>query len=189
MLLFWDRGYEGTSFDDLIAAMRISPSSFYNSFTSKERLYQEAIEAFQAQAAEGFLGDLASGPDTKSAFARVLERAAREFTAPDHPRGCMISLACTHGPPALDGLHERLAGYRHAAQSAMAARIRQGIAAGDVAPATDAEALAGYYDALLRGMAVAARDGANEARLRETAAIAMRAFPAAARAGNPFPPP
>ena len=30
MKLFWEHGYEGTSFDQLVQAMRISPSSFYN---------------------------------------------------------------------------------------------------------------------------------------------------------------
>src|SRR5262249_23270439 len=46
MKLFWERGYEGTSFDDLIAAMGISASSFYNSFGSKEALYCEATRTY-----------------------------------------------------------------------------------------------------------------------------------------------
>src|ERR1700686_2391443 len=33
MELFWDRGYEGTTFDDLIRAMKLSPSSFYHEFS------------------------------------------------------------------------------------------------------------------------------------------------------------
>ena len=49
MKLFWERGYEGTSFDDLIAAMSISASSFYNSFGSKERLYNEAVDQYLSE--------------------------------------------------------------------------------------------------------------------------------------------
>ena len=46
MVLFWDRGYEGTTFDDLIGAMKLSPSSFYHEFGSKEQLYREAVDYY-----------------------------------------------------------------------------------------------------------------------------------------------
>jgi AcrR family transcriptional regulator len=58
MKLFWERGYQGTSFDDLIAAMGISASSFYNSFGSKEALYCEATQSYLAMSGSWFFGIL-----------------------------------------------------------------------------------------------------------------------------------
>src|SRR5690349_23827206 len=58
MKLFWERGYEGTSFDDLIAAMGISPSSFCNSFGSKEALYCEATQTYLEWAGQWFFAIL-----------------------------------------------------------------------------------------------------------------------------------
>jgi len=177
MKLFWERGYEGASFDDLSAAMGISASSFYNAFGSKEHLFQEATEAYMAAAGKWFAGELNADTDTKTAFHRLLITAAREFTRNDLPAGCMISLACIQVPPALACLRDAMAGYRGAAQTAMAARIRRGIDEGDVPKETDVEALAAFYSALSRGMAVQARDGASRERLQEIVEVGMRAWP------------
>ena len=179
MKLFWERGYEGASFDDLTAAMGISASSFYNSFGSKERLYQEATEAYMAAAGEWFAGELNADTDTRTAFHRLLTAAAREFTRNDRPSGCMIALGCTQVAPALACLRDAMVGYRAAAQSAMAARIRRGIDEGDVPKDTDVEALAAFYSALSRGLADQARDGASRERLQEIVEVGMRAWPTA----------
>ncbi len=188
MKLFWERGYEGSSFDDLIAAMGISPSSFYNSFGSKERLYQEATEAFMARSGEWFAEELGAATDAKTAFHQLLNAAAREATLDDMPTGCMISLAGTHVPPTLTALRGRMAGYREAGQSAMADRIRRGIDEGDVPKDTNVEALAAFYSALSRGMVVQARDGASRERLLEIAEIGIRAWPSAPGISARVPP-
>lgn len=179
MKLFWERGYEGTSFDDLTAVMGISPSSFYNSFGSKERLYQEATEAFMAHSREWFANELGAATAAKTAFHELMKATAREATLDDMPAGCMISLAGTHVPPALTAVRIRMAGYRGAVESAMADRIRRGIDEGDVPQDTNVEALAAFYSALSRGMVVQARDGASRERLLEIVEVGMRAWPSA----------
>ena len=184
MTLFWERGYESTSFDDLITAMGISPSSFYNAFGSKERLYQEATEAYLGISSEWFIGELGAATDAKTAFHQLLTAAAREFTQKGLPTGCMISLAGTQLPPALTPLRDMMAGYRRAARSAMADRIQRGIDEGDVPKDTDVEALAAFYSALSCGMAVQARDGASRARLLAIVEVAMRAWPSTAKWGG-----
>lgn len=177
--LFWERGYIGTSFDDLIGAMGISPSSFYNSFGSKERLYREATEAYAAQSSKWFAAELEAATDTRTAFHQMLKKGTQEITRTDLPTGCMISLACTQVPPALNSVRQMMAEYRCGAEAAMAERIQRGIDEGDMPKSTNVQALAAFYSALSRGMAILARDGASRDRLLEIVEIGMRAWPTA----------
>ena len=182
MKLFWERGYEGTSFDDLIAAMGISASSFYNSFGSKEALYCEATRSYREWAGQWFFAILNDPAiDTKTAFARLFESTAEEFTRGDHPPGCMISLAGTHCSPGMKNIRDMMAEHRAFSEGAMAERIRKGVIKGDLAEDTDCDMLAAYYSAVARGLAVQARDGASRQKLSEIGRLAMRAWPAAKR--------
>ncbi len=180
MKLFWERGYEGTSFDDLITAMGISASSFYNSFGSKEDLYCEATRTYREWAGQWFFAILNDPSiDTKTAFARLFEATAEEFTRGDHPLGCMISLAGTHCSPGMQNIRELMAEHRAFSEGAMAERMRKGVLNGDLADDTDCDMLAAYYSAVARGLAVQARDGASREKLSEIGRLAMRAWPAA----------
>ena len=179
MKLFWERGYEGTSFDELITAMGISASSFYNSFGSKEALYCEATQSYLEWAGQWFFAILHDpSTDTKTAFARLLEATAEEFTRGDHPPGCMISLAGTHCSPGMKNIRDMMAEHRALSEGAMAERMRKGVANGDMPEKTDCEMLAAYYSAVARGLAVQARDGATQEKLSEIGRLAMRAWPA-----------
>jgi hypothetical protein len=89
----------------------------------------------------------------------------------------MISLAGTHCPPGMTNIRDMMAEHRAFSESAMVARIRKGIAKGDVPEDTDAKMLAAYYSAVARGLAVQARDGASRKTLAEIGRLAMRAWP------------
>ena len=46
MLLFWEKGFNGTSTRDLQQAIDMRPGSIYAAFGSKEQLYSEALECY-----------------------------------------------------------------------------------------------------------------------------------------------
>lgn len=178
MKLFWENGYEGTTFEDLISKMSISASTFYNSFGSKERLYREATESFMDYAQHWIQGALSKeGATTREAFAHLLESAAEEFTREDLPRGCMVSLSGTHQAPDLMPIRDMMVDYRAASEVYLADRIRKGMREGDMPSTIDVEALAAFIHAIVRGLAVQARDGASRAKLENIGRVAMEAWP------------
>jgi AcrR family transcriptional regulator len=183
MKLFWENGYEGTSFEDLISKMSISPSSFYNAFGSKERLYREATECFMDDAQKWIQGALSKeGATTREAFTHLLESAAIEFTREGLPRGCMISLSGTHQAPDLVPIRDMMTEYRAASEVYLAERIQNGIRHGDMPSDINVDALAAFINAIVRGLAVQARDGASREKLLNIGRVAMEAWPVAGKA-------
>ncbi|WP_296056012.1 TetR/AcrR family transcriptional regulator [uncultured Amphritea sp.] len=51
MLLFWEKGFNGTSTRDLQQAIDMRPGSIYAAFGSKEQLYSEALECYSREVA------------------------------------------------------------------------------------------------------------------------------------------
>jgi hypothetical protein len=71
-----------------------------------------------------------------------------------------------------------MAEHRAFSESAMAARIRKGVADDELPKGTDCDMLAAYYGAVARGLAVQARDGASREKLAQIGRLAMSAWPA-----------
>ena len=181
MKLFWEWGYEGTPFNELIAAMHISASTFYNSFGSKEQLFVEAVQHYMDGPGGERVTKILSGPDdTRTAFERLLEAAALDFTSPDYPAGCMISLAGTHVPPDLQSVRNTMVKFRANFEKMMEDRLRRGVQSGELAPDTDIKELASYFGTVFRGIAVQARDGKSRQHLLDLGKIAIRVWPEAA---------
>ncbi len=130
MKLFWEHGFEGTSTDDLEAALKMGPSSILNSFGSKEQLYALAIETYMGDPTKYFVDMLNSSPDTRQAFENLVNAAADEFTRSNHPTGCMISLAGTHMSAAYESIRALLAAQRALSEKLLADRLRRGVLAG-----------------------------------------------------------
>jgi AcrR family transcriptional regulator len=182
MKLFWEHGFEGTSTDDLEAALKMGPSSILNSFGSKEQLYALAIETYMGERTKYFVDMLNSSPDTRQAFENLVNTAADEFTRSDYPTGCMISLAGTHMSAAYQSIRALLAARRALSERLLADRLRRGVSQGDLPVDTNVEELASFFGTVFRGMAVQARDGRSRAQLQAIGQLAMRAWPDAKQA-------
>jgi AcrR family transcriptional regulator len=170
--LFWEHGYEATSIADLTAAMGIRPPSLYAAFGDKRGLFEEVVTRYGETYGLRALDEEAT---VRAGMARLLLDAAREYTAPGHPHGCMvISAAANCTDPQVRGA---LRAIRNANLADFEQRIAAAVASGEEPPETDPATLARFTGAVLQGMSQQARDGAGREELEAVAVAAMRAWP------------
>jgi AcrR family transcriptional regulator len=180
MRLFWERGFEGTSLEDLIGAMGVSPSSFYSAFGSKQGLFYEAVDHYFVGPGGYMQQVMAAGRDARSTVAAAFEQAAIACTLEDFPPGCMVSLAAIYVPPALHDLRDELRNRRNDLAPAFTELLTAARARGEIPDDCDVTALGTFFAACFRGMAVLARDGASREKLRGVGRMALLAWPAGA---------
>jgi AcrR family transcriptional regulator len=171
MLVFWAKGYAGTSTEDLVQAMGIGRQSLYNSFGDKWQLYVQALTDYQQRSTSAHIARLQA---PASALEGIRDMLQGLVSTDDNLRalGCMgVGAACEFGAsePEVANLRARSATYLRAK---LAERVREGQSTGEIDPELDAQEAASYLLMSMTGIQLAARGGAKPQELRRLAQFA-----------------
>jgi AcrR family transcriptional regulator len=176
MEVFWARGYEGTSVGDLIAAMGINKPSLYAAFGSKETLFREAVALYDQVEGTPIQRALDEAPTARASVEAVLRHNAEAYARADQPRGCMIVLSSLLGTPENEAVRRFLKNQRTLGEEALRRRIERGVAEGDVPTWVDSRKVTAFYNTVIQGLSVQARDGATADVLGAIVDAAMSAW-------------
>ena len=174
--VFWERGYEGTSLNDLAEAMGIASASIYACFGSKEDLFRKVMALYGTTSGEPPRRALREQPTARAAIHAMLRATADEITRPDTPHYCMLILAAPTGAVENHTVREFLAGIRRDMFTENRDRLARGVADGDLTASADLDAIARYYTTVVQGLSIQARDGASRADLEAVITCAMAAW-------------
>jgi len=173
MLLFWERGYEGTSMADLTQAMGLNPSSIYAAFGDKHALFQLAVKRYMEMRAQ-YAGKALEEPTLEKVVRALFDNTVTFLTTPGHPPTCMTlagAVGCSlDASPARD-LMTRI---RKKNQVALRQRLLKARKNGELPKDIDVDDYTRYLSTIIAGLSIQAANGSTKAELNRTAQMALR---------------
>jgi AcrR family transcriptional regulator len=173
MLLFWERGYEGTSMADLTQAMGLNPSSIYAAFGDKHALFQLTVKRYMEIRAQYAVKALEE--PTLERFIRALfDNTVAFLTTPGHPPICMTLTGATgcsvDAKPARDLMTE----IRKQNQVALRKRLLKARKSGEFSKGINLDDYTRYLSSIIAGLSIQAANGSTKQELKRTAKMALR---------------
>ncbi len=175
MIAFWSKGYDGTSLDDLTAAMGINRPSLYGAFGNKRSLFIETIDHYAATRGLRAIATLAAAATLESGVATFLDTIIDGVTGTACARGCMIVSVAGDAAQTDDGVRARLDQVLHATDKGITQAIRRLAGGKGASGQAKAEHAAWLLSAGVHSLALRARAGADRAELRRLAKVIEQA--------------
>jgi TetR/AcrR family transcriptional repressor of nem operon len=170
--LFWQKGFNQASTDELLDAMQIRRQSLYNAFGDKRKLFLETLERYCARSISGHVSLLKKSTSPLAGIQEVMFSLIREDNS-TRLRGCMgVNSICEFGTsdPEVAEIRDRFASIL---QTRLVAALRDGQASGEVDPDMDPNEAATFVQMTLSALQVGARVGTDIATLRAQAQFAI----------------
>ena len=128
--LFWAKGYDATSLDDLGAAMSMGRPSIYRAFGSKDELFLKALGRYADTVASAPVAAVQAPGTVREAITAFLNATVDYVTADPAHRGCLIGSIAT----AVDSDESRAFAAQALAgvEADVAARLARGVDGGEL---------------------------------------------------------
>jgi len=98
--VFWEHGYEGTSYADIMAATGLKKGSLYAAFGDKRALYQKAIARYDAQVVSAGIKMLRNDKlSPKVRIENLMNGAVEAAETREGRRGCLLCNAAIDQAP------------------------------------------------------------------------------------------
>jgi len=155
MNVFWEKGYEATSMQDLVDATGLLKGSLYGAFGDKQALYMIALVHYdrtRIQAGIDMLGGEGSG---REKIARLFDSVIESAKTGVFAGGCLLCNASVEMAPVDSAVENSVKGIIRRLQAAVGAAIESAIK-----PPDDAVALSGFIISAYFGARVLAKAGA-----------------------------
>ena len=173
MQVFWHKGYEATSMEDLLAAMNLNRGSLYDTFGDKRQLFLKVIDRY----CHGFVAEKFSLLDQPGpalpALRRFIYGMIEGGLADPQRRGCLIANTVMELSPHEEEIADTLRQALTMAEDSVFTILVRAKQQGELKKGQDPRALARFLTTMLQGTIVMIKAGTSAVLVKQTAETAL----------------
>ncbi len=155
MNVFWEKGYEAASMQDLVDATGLLKGSLYGAFGGKQALYMIALAHYDHTRIQAGIDMLTGEGSAREKITRLFDTVIDAARAGVFAGGCLLCNASVEMAPVDTAVENSVKGIIRRFQSAVRTAIESAIK-----PSVDAAALSGFIICAYFGARVLAKAGA-----------------------------
>lgn len=176
MQLFWRKGYESSSLQELLYTMELSRSSFYQTFKSKHSLFQRCIQFYRQMLTDTMYTQLDKNGSGKSFIKTLFHSVADETSGPDAQLGCMVMNVASEFAQTDHQIAQIVSSSIESFIDVFETAIKQAQTQGEISTDKDARSLAHYFVSSMSGLKNMVKGGADRETIKRIANIILSAL-------------
>ncbi|MEC4890754.1 MAG: TetR/AcrR family transcriptional regulator [Nitrospira sp.] len=174
MHVFWHKGYEATSMEDLLAAMHLNRGSLYDTFGGKRQLFVKALDRY----CQGIVAPLFSRLTQPGPALPLLRQFIRGMIdgalADPQRRGCLLANTVMELAPHEGDIADQLKQALRMGEEALLSLLTRARNQGELSAEQDPRALAQFFTTMMQGLIVMIKSGAAKEAIVQAAEIGLR---------------
>ena len=157
MELFWKKGFNATSIQDLVNHLGINRSSIYDTYGGKKELFYKSFELYRVTNITGFSNFLNQQTKIKEGLKSLFEMAIMESAADQDRKGCFVVNTTTELVPGEPEMLEILKTNKDTYISIFYNFLQKGVESREIPKGKNLKSIASLYYTLFNGLKVVSK--------------------------------
>lgn len=176
LYLFWEKGYNATSIQDLVDHLGINRASIYDTWGDKHALYLASLQRYRKHISEDLISKLRSDKSARAIIESFLFETIEAAMQDMRNKGCFLSNSASELANCDHTVHAIFTDNRKKIEGVLNELIKEGQSAGEFSSKHSSESMARFIFTTVSGLRIIAKGEISEKELTEVVNVALSAL-------------
>jgi len=173
MELFWTKGYNATSANDLVKGLGLSRSSIYSTFKDKRTLFIKSLDRYRKRNVDQMLNMVRQSDDIPKTIEDIFKLVVGQDITAKIPKGCLMVNTGVELAPHDNEIAKIVGENGKNIEATFQVAIEKGQKLGQIPKTHNAESLARFIHNNISGLRVAAKSNTEKKALDDIVKICL----------------